>query len=241
MPFRYSTMNTSREQTPRRASFSKVSRANQVSTTTHRGEDRQECLLKRDHPRSRPNQEDPPFPGSGVQREEAGHRCHRRGSLSDAATPRRTRSPRRATSPALLCSPPHRGFRDDYVVGEVARSRSHLLFPSTDEDADRAAASLRIHDFAFVKRSNGSFSYAILADRSTEETEEWMAFVVCLEGSVKMVHKKYWSDHVRLVREDVRHPPSVIDIPAGSAPKICDGVQHLPGMIDIPLGSAPKR
>jgi len=67
----------------------------------------------------------------------------------------------------------HMGYRPDYKLGQVARSPSHLLLPpSTSTKTNQKQnyinqiATLLKHDFAFVKRSNGLFSYAILAYRT---------------------------------------------------------------------------
>eukprot|EP00585_Thalassiosira_rotula_P011222 CAMPEP_0196159516 /NCGR_PEP_ID=MMETSP0910-20130528/46362_1 /TAXON_ID=49265 /ORGANISM="Thalassiosira rotula, Strain GSO102" /LENGTH=378 /DNA_ID=CAMNT_0041424437 /DNA_START=64 /DNA_END=1203 /DNA_ORIENTATION=- len=103
----------------------------------------------------------------------------------------------------------HKGFRRDYSIGETIRSSSHMIIEPTSEQAIQAVNSLNKHDFAFVKRSDGSYSYAILAYRSMEpikgtkhansnNTEECMVFVMSDAGSTKMVRKHHWSKFVRL-------------------------------------------
>ena len=89
-----------------------------------------------------------------------------------------------------------------------------MVEEATDDRALRAVKTLRRHDFAFVKRSNGTFTYAILAYRSlapiepkledatTAPLEEFMSFVVCDEGSTKTIRKRDWSTQVRLVARD---------------------------------------
>jgi hypothetical protein len=101
------------------------------------------------------------------------------------------------------------GFRKDYAIGETIRSLSHMIIEPTAKQAIQAVNSLNEHDFAFVRRSDRSFSYSIVAYRSTEpdnrvknntETvEECMTFVMDSGGSTKMVRKRFWSDFVRLV------------------------------------------
>merc|ERR1712194_724670 len=58
------------------------------------------------------------------------------------------------------------------------------------------------------KRSDGSFSYAILAFRSIgtdnkinnhARYDEEMTFVMCCQGSTKVVRKRHWRKVVRLV------------------------------------------
>jgi len=133
----------------------------------------------------------------------------------------------------------HMGYRPDYKLGQVARSPSHLLIPpsSTSNTNNKSKlnyinqiATLLKHDFAFVKRSNGLFSYAILAYRTNpgrtnpsklstlnnggyivnnsddyykgEYKEEGMAFVMDDVGSTKMIRKKHWYEYIRLVSMD---------------------------------------
>ena len=123
----------------------------------------------------------------------------------------------------------HMGYRPDYKLGQVARSPSHLLIPptSTNNNNNKSKlnymnqiATLLKHDFAFVKRSSGLYSYAILAYRTNpsskggnnnrddyyngeyEYKEEGMAFVMDDNGSTKMIRKKHWYEYIRLVSMD---------------------------------------
>ena len=116
---------------------------------------------------------------------------------------------------------PYNGYRDDYFLGDVVRSTSHMIIESTPKQALRAVESLNVHDFAWVKRSDGLYTYAILAYRSTcpltiesscavvpsataassSEGEEYMYFVVDHIGSTKMVPKSRWHVNVRLIHE----------------------------------------
>jgi len=115
---------------------------------------------------------------------------------------------------------PYNGYRDDYFLGDVVRSTSHMIIESTPKQALRAVESLNVHDFAWVKRSDGLYTYAILAYRSTcpltiesacaspsadapvssSEGEEYMYFVVDDYGSTKMVPKSRWHVNVRLMK-----------------------------------------
>lgn len=101
-----------------------------------------------------------------------------------------------------------KGFREDYVIGETIRSQSHMITEPTPEQATKAVSTLKKHDFAFIKRSDGSFSYAILAFRSIgtdnkinnhARYDEEMTFVMCCQGSTKVVRKRHWRKVVRLV------------------------------------------
>jgi len=111
----------------------------------------------------------------------------------------------------------HKGLRLDYQLGETLRTPSHMIVKPTDDQVCQAAGALDNHDFAFVKRSDGSFSYAILAYRSVEpvkrgdkkSVEDCMTFVVNGAGSTKKVCRRQWAKCVRLVSMDgfAGHPP----------------------------------
>lgn len=84
-----------------------------------------------------------------------------------------------------------KGFRGDYDLGDTIRCQSHMIpQESKSDELEAAVCSLQKHDFAWVKRSNGSFSYAILAYRSleppgkksSETLDEYMAFVMDTRG-----------------------------------------------------------
>ena len=71
------------------------------------------------------------------------------------------------------------------------------------EEAYAKAASLPIHSFAFVRRSNGEWIYAIVANRPVENgPEASIRFVVDQEGNTKTLKCKYWSTCIRLVKID---------------------------------------
>ncbi|KAL7519492.1 hypothetical protein ACHAWX_004242, partial [Stephanocyclus meneghinianus] len=72
---------------------------------------------------------------------------------------------------------------------------------ASPEDAHDAAASLPVHSFAFVLRSNGQWTYAILADRPVPEgPQASIRFVLDKRGSTKIFKRKYWGMYIRSVR-----------------------------------------
>ena len=78
-----------------------------------------------------------------------------------------------------------------------------------DEDENikfiRAMDLLQLHDFAFVRRSDGvSWTYAIVADRRPDS----ILFVTDTEGSTKVVSKKRWRDSILFVNPDAVVPCS---------------------------------
>ena len=79
-----------------------------------------------------------------------------------------------------------------------------MILESTPGRALEAVRSLNLHDFAFVRRSDGSFSYAMVVHRgrdSKRTDEECLAFAISGGGSLKIVRQKSWGDVVRRVRE----------------------------------------
>mmetsp|Transcript_5666 Transcript_5666/g.12345 ORF Transcript_5666/g.12345 Transcript_5666/m.12345 type:complete len:226 (-) Transcript_5666:116-793(-) len=78
-------------------------------------------------------------------------------------------------------------------LGDVGTSRDML-----ECDPNRtweAILSLQKHDFAFVLRSDGRWTYAILAEKRAKS----MRFVVSLKGTTKTITKSKQLDSIRLV------------------------------------------
>jgi len=95
------------------------------------------------------------------------------------------------------------GYRPDYKLGQTVRSPSHLLIPTSSQNAIQQISTLLKHDFAFIKRSNGLYSYAILAYRSNNDKKgDSLTFVMDDKGCTKMIRKKYWCEYIRLVNTD---------------------------------------
>mmetsp|Transcript_27936 Transcript_27936/g.58999 ORF Transcript_27936/g.58999 Transcript_27936/m.58999 type:complete len:223 (-) Transcript_27936:50-718(-) len=88
------------------------------------------------------------------------------------------------------------GLRGDYFIGDKLRSPCHMIDETTD------VGSLNRHDFAFVKRSDGSYSYAILAFRTNNDAEESMVFVMSDDGCTKSIREKHWAKLIRLVSKE---------------------------------------
>ena len=103
----------------------------------------------------------------------------------------------------------HQGFRGDYFLGDPLRSPSHMVVEPSPDRAMRAASSLHKHDFAFVRRAGGGFTYAILAFRGEEDDasrggdrrRRALTFVVSRCGRTETVSEGSWGDGVRLVRD----------------------------------------
>ena len=115
----------------------------------------------------------------------------------------------------------------DYNLGDTCRSPHHMIVEPNRSKATQAVDTLSNHDFAFVKRSGGRYTYAILAYRTKgtckgvqqeehnsisfsslsispreseeEEKEETMTFVLKDDGCDKVIKKSQWADNVRLI------------------------------------------
>ena len=86
-------------------------------------------------------------------------------------------------------------------LGDIGTTQ-HML-PADSNHSLETIDSLQTHDFAFVLRSDGRWTYAILADRRKRS----LLFVVNTEGDRKKLRKKDWATSVRLVNpEEARHP-----------------------------------
>lgn len=117
--------------------------------------------------------------------------------------------------------PTSSGERRDYFLGDLAKCPSHMMaIPDNDpQGALHQVSQLKQHDFAFIKRADGSWTYAILAHRYVSKGEECMMFVLTEEGSTKTIKKKQWANFVRIVavEEPIMDPsmPRNISVDSG--------------------------
>mmetsp|Transcript_17055 Transcript_17055/g.36997 ORF Transcript_17055/g.36997 Transcript_17055/m.36997 type:complete len:412 (+) Transcript_17055:628-1863(+) len=126
-----------------------------------------------------------------------------------------------------------RSSRLDYKLGQTARSPSHMIGIEglSPEQATGVVNSLSKHDFAFVKRSNGLFSYAILGFRSDEGAttlspshNDSMTFVLSGTGHTKTLKRWKWVESVRLVNME----------------NVCVGDPELPPVVTTNIASAKR-
>ena len=82
-------------------------------------------------------------------------------------------------------------------LGNVGTSQD-MIIESSRSIALEKMNSLQIHDFTFVLRSDGQWTYAIIADRQ----DNTIRFVVDTIGDSKTLSKKHWSTSIRLVNPD---------------------------------------
>ncbi len=99
------------------------------------------------------------------------------------------------------------GFRADYSLGERIRSGSHMSIEQSPDLAYDAVNALQKNDRAFIKRSDGTFSYAMVVDRHVKNNDEVLVFMVNSSKSTKSFPSKFWSDFIRCVaptKDDTR-------------------------------------
>jgi hypothetical protein len=77
-----------------------------------------------------------------------------------------------------------------------------MIIQDDPQEAFSQVSRLKQHDFAFIKRTDGLWTYAILAHRYVDdEGEECMMFVMHQIGSTKTITKRKWVSFVRLVAD----------------------------------------
>jgi hypothetical protein len=73
------------------------------------------------------------------------------------------------------------------------------------DDDEEKIESLRLHDFVFLHRTDGSWTYAIVADRRPDS----ILFVVDTKGNTKSLSKKRWMNSIRFVNPDATAAPNI--------------------------------
>ena len=90
----------------------------------------------------------------------------------------------------------------DYTLGQESHDID-MVVESTEESGKFAVSLLRQFDAAFVRRSDGRFSYAMLIDRTMSDDHfenSLLTFVLDEEGSTKSIKMSKWGKYVRLVK-----------------------------------------
>jgi hypothetical protein len=89
-----------------------------------------------------------------------------------------------------------------YALGDSPSHIRHMIIPSTLKQGVEYASTLQTLDFAFVLRSNGTWTYAIVCDILMCNNNPSIKFVVDQRGCTKTLRKKYWGKYIRLINED---------------------------------------
>ena len=90
-----------------------------------------------------------------------------------------------------------------FDLGAVGSS-SDMQCPSPSSAFEEC--NFPIHSFAFVLRSNGQWTYAIVANRPVIDGPlASIRFVVDEYGSTKTLKKRHWERYIRLVKDGTCH------------------------------------
>lgn len=90
-----------------------------------------------------------------------------------------------------------------YHLGHPAKHRSHMQIAPTSQIAINNANSLKKMDFAFVLRSNGVWTYSIVAYKPFSNDGPSIMFVLDSKGSTKTLRKKNWERGIRAVNTEL--------------------------------------
>lgn len=85
-----------------------------------------------------------------------------------------------------------------YSVGDKGREEDMIVHTSK-KDTAAAVALLRVSDAAFVRRSDGNWTYAIVKDR-TDGNDASIKFKVNARGSTKSFPMSQWGSYIRRVK-----------------------------------------
>jgi len=111
-----------------------------------------------------------------------------------------------------------------YSLGDVARTSRDMIILRSNKEAIQSAAIIQKFEQCFIKRSNGLWTAAILADRgmrpknarNTRSSSRWytddelddtmdlepsMLFVINSRGDTKIVQKRHWGKYVRRLND----------------------------------------
>ena len=162
----------------------------------------------------------PPLPHAHPVRKPSNKKIHTADThRGDANITSRPASPRefKKYNPKEYKENPRSCSPISYTIGDVAQSSSHMMIETCPRAALINACQLKTHDFAFVKRSDGSWTYAILAGHCKDiDNEEVMVFVTNETGCTKVIKQRNWAKSIRGVatdkkcNEDVRGVPQII-------------------------------
>eukprot|EP00579_Thalassiosira_antarctica_P009383 CAMPEP_0201916410 /NCGR_PEP_ID=MMETSP0903-20130614/6044_1 /ASSEMBLY_ACC=CAM_ASM_000552 /TAXON_ID=420261 /ORGANISM="Thalassiosira antarctica, Strain CCMP982" /LENGTH=1004 /DNA_ID=CAMNT_0048452207 /DNA_START=247 /DNA_END=3261 /DNA_ORIENTATION=- len=120
-----------------------------------------------------------------------------------------------------------KNIESEYTLGEGCRSPMEMIIHRSDKKAIQSTALLKKWDQAFVKRSNGLWTAAVMIDRALQpkniskrhrrdrgpwftvweidphsmDLEENMLFAINGDGATKIISRKRWGKHVRRIKD----------------------------------------
>ena len=122
------------------------------------------------------------------------------------------------SKPSSVESPRKKLTLPGYSLGDIPSSNRHMITPSSLKDGIEYASTLQPLDFAFILRSNGTWTYAVVCDIlncNNNNNKSSIKFVVDRQGCTRTIPKKYWGKYICLINED--HAIQVMNSDATSA------------------------
>jgi len=93
----------------------------------------------------------------------------------------------------------------NYSIGDKGRSEDMII--TSKKETAASMAQIRRNDAAWVRRSDGGWTYAIVKDRTYEENDGGtIRFKVNVRGSTKAFPTSQWGTYVRRIRRRVDAP-----------------------------------
>lgn len=112
-----------------------------------------------------------------------------------------------------------------YSLGDILSNDQHMITPSSLKDGIEYASTLQPLDFAFILRSNGTWTYAVVCDiLNCNNNKPSIKFVVDRQGCTRTIPKKYWGKYICLINEV--HAKQVMNTDATSAATSGGGAIH---------------
>jgi len=119
--------------------------------------------------------------------------------------------------PSSVESPRKKLTLPGYSLGDIPSHTQHMILPSTLKEGVESASTLQPLDFAFILRSNGTWTYAVVSEilNCNINNKPSIKFVVDRQGRTRTIPKKYWGKYICLINED--HAITVMNSDATSA------------------------
>jgi len=117
----------------------------------------------------------------------------------------------------------------NYSIGDKGQPTDMII--ANKKETAASVAQIRVHDAAFVRRSDGSWTYAIVKDRTYDDNGEGtIRFKVNLRGSTKAFPTSQWGTYVRRIRRRMDAPA---DAPGSSGTSLGDFLDRNSGRSNI--------
>ena len=106
--------------------------------------------------------------------------------------------------PSSVESPRKKLTLPGYSLGDIPSHTQHMILPSTLKEGVESASTLQPLDFAFILRSNGTWTYAVVCEilNCNINNKPSIKFVVDRQGRTRTIPKKYWGKYICLINED---------------------------------------